>query len=292
MCIALFMWQAHPLYPFLLLLNRDEYHNRPTTPVGWWECGQILGGKDEVAGGTWLACSRQGRVAFLTNVLELHTLPEAKTRGHLPLRFLQSKKSPEAFAEELVEEANQYNGFNLILADLCSKTMIYVSNRPKGEPILIQQVFPGIHVLSNSNLSSPWPKKPTIHSSKLISHLVFITSPQARRLEQRFKSHIDLFRESEIPVADIVKKLMNDTMKADESKLPHICSLEWELNLSSIFVEIDTPLGKYGTRSTAALTVKANGEASFYEIFLERNIWKEHTFNYFIENFVIQSVET
>lgn len=28
MCIAVFLWQAHPLYPFLLLLNRDEYHSR------------------------------------------------------------------------------------------------------------------------------------------------------------------------------------------------------------------------------------------------------------------------
>lgn len=89
MCIAAFMWQAHPLYPFLLLLNRDEYHNRPTKPVGWWEGGEIIGGKDQVAGGTWLACSKHGRVAFLTNVLELHTLPEAKSRGDLPIRFLE-----------------------------------------------------------------------------------------------------------------------------------------------------------------------------------------------------------
>lgn len=28
MCIAVFMWEAHPLYPLLLFLNRDEYHNR------------------------------------------------------------------------------------------------------------------------------------------------------------------------------------------------------------------------------------------------------------------------
>lgn len=28
MCIAVFIWQAHPLYPFFLLLNRDEYHTR------------------------------------------------------------------------------------------------------------------------------------------------------------------------------------------------------------------------------------------------------------------------
>jgi len=36
-----------------------------------------------------LACSRDGRVAFLTNVLELRSLPEAKTRGDLPASFLK-----------------------------------------------------------------------------------------------------------------------------------------------------------------------------------------------------------
>lgn len=57
--------------------------------MAWWNDGEILGGRDEVAGGTWLACSRNGRVAFLTNVLELHTLPEAKSRGDLPVLFLE-----------------------------------------------------------------------------------------------------------------------------------------------------------------------------------------------------------
>lgn len=65
------------------------YFCRPTKPVGWWEGSMILGGKDEVAGGTWLACSREGKVAFVTNVLELHTLPEAKSRGDLPIHFLE-----------------------------------------------------------------------------------------------------------------------------------------------------------------------------------------------------------
>lgn len=63
--------------------------SRPTKPLAWWDSGEILGGRDEVAGGTWLACSRTGRVAFLTNVLELHTLPEAKSRGDLPVLFLE-----------------------------------------------------------------------------------------------------------------------------------------------------------------------------------------------------------
>lgn len=63
---------------------------RPTKPLAWWEGrGHILGGRDGLAGGTWLACTRDGRVAFLTNVRELQSLPQPKSRGHLPVRFLE-----------------------------------------------------------------------------------------------------------------------------------------------------------------------------------------------------------
>lgn len=127
MCIAVFMWQAHPLYPFLLLFNRDEYHSRlafffiffpgfwhgfmscfgdiicrlcwvlidsfvaarPTKPLGWWEGAEILGGRDEKAGGTWLASTTDGKFAFLTNFREVQSIPQAKSRGELPVRFLQ-----------------------------------------------------------------------------------------------------------------------------------------------------------------------------------------------------------
>lgn len=71
---------------------------------------------------------------------------------------LQSEKSPKDFAEELVGEAVQYNGFNLIVADLCSMTMFYVTNRPKDDGMTIAEVSPGIHVLSNAKLDTPWPK--------------------------------------------------------------------------------------------------------------------------------------
>lgn len=57
-----------------------------------------------------------------------------------------------------MKEAHQYNGFNLILADIPSNTMVYVSNRPKDEPTVIQEVSPGVHVLSNAKLDSSWHK--------------------------------------------------------------------------------------------------------------------------------------
>lgn len=263
MCIAVFMWQDHPLYPFLLLLNRDEYHSRPTKAAGWWEGGEILGGRDEVGGGTWLACSKGGRLAFLTNFRELQSLPQAKTRGDLPVRFLKSEKDPTAFADEVIQEADQYNGFNLILVDLCSKAMVYVTNRPKENKPYALQVPPGIHVLTNASLDSPWPK--------------------AQRLHHNFKELIHTHGEGELHADEMVKKLMMDTSKADESSLPGLYPLHFEYQLSSIYVDTDTPLGRYGTRSTSAVLVKINGEVCFYERYLEDDVWKEHMMTYQIQ---------
>ncbi|CAA0816811.1 Protein of unknown function (DUF833 [Striga hermonthica] len=151
------MWKSHPIYPFILLLNRDELYNRPTAPLGWWEDGKILGGRDVQAGGTWLACTKHGKLAFLTNVREIRSDSQVKSRGELPNRFLKGTKSPREFAEELVGEADQFHGFNLIVADLRSMTMVYITNRPKGG-VHITEVLSGIHVLSNAQLDTPWPK--------------------------------------------------------------------------------------------------------------------------------------
>lgn len=71
------------------------------------------------------------------------------------IRSQQSNKSPKEFAEELLKQAHQYNGFNLILADICTSSIVYVFNRPKPGYV---SVIPGIHVLTNATLDAPWPK--------------------------------------------------------------------------------------------------------------------------------------
>ncbi|KAI4390020.1 hypothetical protein MLD38_002176 [Melastoma candidum] len=265
MCIAAFSWLDHPFYSLILLQNRDEYHSRPTKAVEWWEGGDILGGRDELAGGTWLACSRSGRVAFLTNVLERDVMLDAKSRGDLPVVFLKSEEGPKEFAEKLARDAHKYNGFNLVLADVVARKMVYVTNRPAGEPITIHEVSPGTHVLSNARLNSPWHK--------------------VQRLRQGFKELLQKSKGGDeagggLPTKEMVEKLMRDQVKADQNRLPKICSLDWEFGLSSIYVEVDTPLGCYGTRSTAIVTVEDDGKAVFYEKYLEDGIWKEKTVGY------------
>jgi uncharacterized protein with NRDE domain len=41
-----------------------------------------------------MGCTKGGRLAFLTNVLEPDAMPGARTRGDLPLRFLQVCSKP------------------------------------------------------------------------------------------------------------------------------------------------------------------------------------------------------
>ncbi|CAI9113376.1 OLC1v1013963C1 [Oldenlandia corymbosa var. corymbosa] len=275
MCIGVFIWKAHPLHPLILLLNRDEYHRRPTTPLSWWDDDDdlgnhvILGGRDEVAGGTWLACNVFGKLAFLTNVREVTSSSDPsrrkKSRGQLPLRFLQSKKSVEEFADELVRENNveEYNGSNLIIADLGSLSMFYITNRPKSDGVTATRVSPGIHVLSNAKLDTPWPK--------------------AQRLEKSFKSLMDKYGEREIPLEELCEEpLMKDSTKdEDESKLPGICAPEWEHQLSSIFVDTETPMGRCGTRSISTLITKTCGEMTFSENYIDTDgLWKERTISF------------
>ncbi|EYU40478.1 hypothetical protein MIMGU_mgv1a011731mg [Erythranthe guttata] len=265
MCISVFIWKSHPIYPLLLFLNRDEYHSRPTTPLGWWHDGEILGGRDEVAGGTWLACGRDGKLAFVTNVREIRSNSQLKSRGDLPVRFLTSKKNPQEFAEEVMGEVDEFSGFNLIVADVCSMSMVYITNRPKQGAPFVAQVSPGIHVLSNANLDTPWPK--------------------AERLRHSFEDVVRKRIEGEISLKEMSGTLMNDTTKdEDESKLPRIYPPEFEYLLSAIFVEADTPSGRYGTRSSSGVAVNTRGAVSFYERSLETDVWKELTVNYHIQS--------
>lgn len=86
-------YQLFCFYSLLLLVGCVDlrlYSCRPTKPVSWWEdSSNILGGRDGLAGGTWLGCTRDGRLAFLTNFREPDSMPKAKSRGELPVRFLE-----------------------------------------------------------------------------------------------------------------------------------------------------------------------------------------------------------
>ena len=46
MCLLVLAWKHHPRYRLILAGNRDEFHERPAAPLGWWQDDpRILGGR-------------------------------------------------------------------------------------------------------------------------------------------------------------------------------------------------------------------------------------------------------
>lgn len=151
MCLIVFAWQVHRDYPLVLAANRDEYHARPAEPMGWWQDQPtVLGGRDLEAGGSWLAISRSGRLAAVTNYRENATARARCSRGDIVSRFVTGSDSPERFAETL--DGELYAGFCALVAD--RDQLVYCSNR--GDPPTALRA--GVYGLSNAALDTPWPK--------------------------------------------------------------------------------------------------------------------------------------
>ncbi len=136
----------------LLAANRDEFHSRPSEPASWWSGEPILAGRDRLAGGTWLAVNRDGRVAAITNVRELSAESGPRSRGELPVTFCAGIESAAAFARRVLARGADYGGFNLLTYD--GSEFWWASNRAA----VPRRVAPGIHALSNHLLDTPWPK--------------------------------------------------------------------------------------------------------------------------------------
>ena len=69
MCLIVFAWSPDHSQPLVVAANRDEFHARPSLPLGCWEDAPwIIGGRDLQAGGTWMGVTARGRFAALTNI--------------------------------------------------------------------------------------------------------------------------------------------------------------------------------------------------------------------------------
>src|SRR5262249_51148300 len=69
MCLLIAMFGEVADAPLIMAANRDERLDRPAVPMTVLRDHgpRILGGRDELAGGTWLAVNEHGVVAGLTN---------------------------------------------------------------------------------------------------------------------------------------------------------------------------------------------------------------------------------
>jgi uncharacterized protein with NRDE domain len=165
MCLLSVAWQPDTAYPFVFAGNRDEYHARPSAAANWWDdAPDVVGGRDLLAGGSWLGMHRDGRFAVVTNRPDLPA-PEqgALSRGDLVSAWLREPKPVgELITDERLEkDSGRYGGFSLLLGDLQrneSGSLLQLSGGNGLDGLAIQTLPPGITGLSNTAPESPWPK--------------------------------------------------------------------------------------------------------------------------------------
>jgi uncharacterized protein with NRDE domain len=148
-----------PEEPLIVGANRDELLDRPATPVTVLAEGppRVLGGRDELSGGTWLAVNEHGVCAGLTNQpLGEAKDPTKRSRGDLPLALAahaSADRAVEAFVEAF--DPADYNGCWLLVGDRSS--LWFVDFTGPG-PAEAHALGPGLHVLENRAFGEPSPK--------------------------------------------------------------------------------------------------------------------------------------
>lgn len=116
MCLVVIARPAAPCrYALAIAANRDEAHYRPTEALHWWpDLPGVAGGRDGLAGGTWLAMRRDGRFAALLNAPG-PAPAAARSRGELVTRFV----ADDAFDAGCMQAvAQRYAGFHCLAGDL------------------------------------------------------------------------------------------------------------------------------------------------------------------------------
>jgi len=234
MCILFIAINQHKDYPLIILANRDEFQERPTTSAHFWkDYPNLLAGKDEKEGGTWLGITRQGRISALTNYRDIPLHKDGRlSRGHLVRDYLVSDITSEEYLNFLIANRENYNPYNILFGN---QNELFVYNNISNQ---VNKLENGFYGLSNAYLNSPWPKV-----SKGIEHLKkYILNSKIEK--------------------DELFSIMKDDTKAPDNLLPDTgVGLEKERFLSSIFIQNQI----YGTRSTALLLYNSQNTMSFYE---------------------------
>jgi uncharacterized protein with NRDE domain len=235
MCLIVVSIAMDPRYPLVVAANRDEFFSRPTRTLHWWEEREILAGRDEKSGGTWLAVSPDGRVAAVTNVREGTAETGHRSRGELPLMALDQDVSH--LEASLAGNLAQWSGFNLVVMSAADGW--YFSNRDAHPG---RQLHRGIFGLSNHLLETPWPK------------LLRLRNAVGAQLSSHRGTTDELHHQ-------LIETLRDDTPAPDHELPDTGVGLDTERFLSSPFVKGE----HYGTRASTIVTLDRDNEVTVTE---------------------------
>ena len=120
MCTVVILRRPGHDWPLILAANRDEMRDRPWTPPDrhWPERPEVVAGRDQLSGGSWLGINDHGVVAAILNRRgSLGPLPGKRSRGELVLDALDNADASAAVEQLIHLDPTAYRSFNLLIAD-------------------------------------------------------------------------------------------------------------------------------------------------------------------------------
>ena len=160
MCTVVVSLAPEAPVPLLLLGVRDEFTGRPwQPPARHWdgsenpEWAPLTGGRDEQAGGTWLAVHPgASRVGCILNGRGEEASPDLRrSRGELPLRAAAEGQQALKELHQAPDTLARYDPFYLVCAEPDSVLMLGWD----GVSAALTELGPGTHMLTNAGHMYP-----------------------------------------------------------------------------------------------------------------------------------------
>ncbi len=130
--------------------NRDEDPARPTDPPGVLsDRPRAVGGRDRVAGGTWLAVREDRAMIALLNRSYGPASPGVRSRGLLTLEVARAQGEPSSNAIEALRQglkSASYAPFTMVFA---SRERCWMAIADESQTLSLREAQPGWHVVTH-----------------------------------------------------------------------------------------------------------------------------------------------
>jgi uncharacterized protein with NRDE domain len=217
--------------PLLVAANRDEFYARPSRdPEEFEELPGVIGGRDLVAGGSWLTLSRSGLiVGVLNRRTEAAPDPKLVSRGALCLELAATASASDAAELLRGVPGGRHNPFNILVAD--RRDAFVAQNFPSGTNV--RSLDAGTHVLTNLDLNDP-------------------TCPRISRSSRRFAAiaeELDATSGGVSLVARLAEVLSDHQLPTDDRR-----------PTDQLCIHTET----FGTRSSSILWLEGDGSQRYF----------------------------
>jgi uncharacterized protein with NRDE domain len=155
-CLLIVLSRVVPGWPLLVAANRDERLDRPAEPLTLLRSNgpRTAGGRDLMAGGTWLAVNDGGVVAGLTNKPATEGRdPSKRSRGEIPLALTAAASAAQSVSYfRCSASPGDYNPCWALVGDRHS---LYYVDITQSDGVRSIELSPGVHVLENKSMEEP-----------------------------------------------------------------------------------------------------------------------------------------